>query len=133
MANGLYTKGKEGILKGDIDIDTDNVKAVLVDAADYTPNLSTDTNLSDIASGGRVATSANLTISVTGGTVDASDFTFASATGDTSEYIVIYQDTGSAATSRLIAFYDTFASGMPVIPNGGDIDVTVNASGLFAW
>ncbi|HMT18558.1 MAG TPA: hypothetical protein PKD15_00820 [Candidatus Saccharibacteria bacterium] len=132
MANALYTLGKQGILDGTIDVDTDNIKAVLVDAADYSPNTATDNDLADITAGGRVATSANLTVSVSGGTVDASDFSFTTVTGDQSEYIVIYQDTGVAGTSRLIAIYDTFTSGMPVTPNGGDIDVTVNASGLFS-
>lgn len=132
MANALYDNGKEAILNGSVDLDTDNIKAVLVDTADYTVNLSTDDFLDDIAVGGRVATSANLTVTVTNGTVDAADFTFTSVTGDQSEAIVIYKDTGSAATSNLIAYYDTFSSGMPVTPNGGDIDVTVNASGLFS-
>lgn len=132
MANGLYTLGKEGILNGTIDVDTDDIKAVLVDVADYSVNLATDNDLADIPVGARVDTSANLTVTVSGGTVDASDFSFVAASGDTSEAIVFYQDTGVAGTSRLIAYYDTFSSGMPVIPNGGDIDITVNASGLFS-
>jgi hypothetical protein len=36
---------------------------------------------------------------------------------------VIYKDTGTAATSPLIAYIDT-ATGLPVTPNGGDITVT---------
>lgn len=132
MANALFTKGKEGILNGTIDLDTDNIKAVLIDTADYTVNIGTHDNLDDVAGASRVDTSANLSITVTGGTVDAADFTFAAATGDQSEAIILYQDTGVESTSRLIAYYDTFSSGMPVTPNGGDIDITVNASGLFS-
>lgn len=131
MANALYTKGKEGILNGTIDLDTDNIKAVLIDTADYTVNTSTHDNLDDVAGAARVDTSANLTVTVTGGTVDAADYSFVAASGDQAEAIILYQDTGVESTSRLIAYYDTFTSGMPVTPNGGDIDVTVNASGLF--
>jgi hypothetical protein len=32
----------------------------------------------------------------------------------------------------MAAFYDTGLTGMPVTPNGGNINVTVNASGWFA-
>jgi hypothetical protein len=43
---------------------------------------------------------------------------------------VLFVDTGNAATDALIAFIDT-GTGLPVTPNGGDITVTVNASGWF--
>jgi len=53
-------------------------------------------------------------------------------TGNTVEALVIYVDTGSAATSPLVAYIDTSVTGLPVTPNGGDITVTWNASGIFA-
>lgn len=124
MANALYTLGREKFLKGEISWNSDNIKCVLVDAADYTVNLATDEFLSAIASGGRVATSGNLASkTTTGGVADAADITFSAVTGDPSEALVIYKDTGDAATSPLIAYIDT-ATGLPVTPNGGDITVT---------
>lgn len=57
MSNALYTKAKQGLIDGSIDMDTDTIKAVFVDGADYTPNLSTHQYLSDIPSAARVATS----------------------------------------------------------------------------
>jgi hypothetical protein len=45
---------------------------------------------------------------------------------------VIYVDTGTAATSPLVAYIDTGVTGLPVTPNGGNITVTWNASGIFA-
>lgn len=123
MANALYDKGREGFLDGSIDWDTDNIKCVLVDAADYTKDLATHDNLDDVPAGARVATSGNLASkTVTAGVADAADVTFTAVTGDPSEQIVIYMDSGSAATSRLIANIDT-ATGLPVTPNGGDITV----------
>jgi hypothetical protein len=56
MASGLYAKGREGFLDGTIDWDTDTIKCVLVDTADYTVNLSTHDNLDDVPSGARVGT-----------------------------------------------------------------------------
>jgi hypothetical protein len=124
MANALYDKGREAFLSGTISWSSDNIKCVLVDAADYTVNTATHQFLSDVASGGRVATSSNLASkTVTAGVADAADVTFSAVTGDQSEALVIYKDTGSAATSPLIAYIDT-ATGLPVTPNGADITVT---------
>ncbi len=123
MANALYDKGREGFLDGTIDWDTQDIKVVLVDNADYTVNLATDDFLDDVAAAGRVATSANLTSkTVAAGVADAADVTFTAVSGDPCESIVIYYDTGSAATSRLIAYIDT-ATNLPVTPNGGDITI----------
>lgn len=131
MANRLYKKGKEAFATAGISWTADNIKAVLVDSGAYTPNTTTDANLSDIAAGARIATSGNLASkTATLGVCDAADVTFTAVSGVQSEYVVIYKDTGNAATSTLIALYDT-ATGLPVTPNGGDITVVWNASGMF--
>lgn len=123
MATGLYDKGREGFLDGSIDWDTDTIKAVLVDAADYTADLAAHDFLDDVPAGARVATSAALTSkTVAAGVADAADVTLSAVTGDPSEAIIIYKDTGSAATSRLIAYIDS-GTGLPVTPNGGDITI----------
>lgn len=124
MANALYGKGRQKFLDADIDWSADNIKCVLVDAADYTVSIDTHEFLSDVAGGARVATSGNLASKTsTLGVADAADVTFTAVTGDQSEALVIYKDTGSAATSALIAYIDT-ATGLPVTPNGADITVT---------
>lgn len=134
MANAIYPKFKEHLLTlaANNDFQDGNVKAVLVDGADYTYS-SAHEFLSDVPSGARVATSGNLASkTITGGVADCADFSFTAVTGDQSEILIIYVDSGSAATSPLVAYYDTGVTGFPVTPNGGDINVTVNASGLFA-
>jgi len=121
MANALYDKGREGFLDGSINWSTDNIKAVLVDTGAYTVSLGSNQNLSDIAGGARIATSANLSSkTVTGGVADAADVTFTAVSGATVEAVVLYKDTGTASTSRLIAYIDT-GTGLPITPNGGDI------------
>lgn len=123
MANALYDKGREGFLDGSIDWDTDTIKCVLVDTADYTVDLAVHDNLDDILAAARVATSGALTSkTVAAGVADAADVVLAAVTGDPSEAIVIYKDTGVETTSRLIAYIDT-ATGLPVTPNGGDITI----------
>jgi len=126
MASGIYDAARESFLKGEIDWATDDIKCVLVDAGDYTADLNSDQFLDDIAAGGRVATSAVFSSkSTTAGVADAADITFSSVTGDQCEALVIYQDTGTETTSRLIALLeDDKVTGLPVTPNGGDITVT---------
>src|SRR6201982_2486648 len=123
MANALYAKGKEGLLDGTYDWSASTIKAVLVTSG-YTVNLATDEFLSDIPGGAIVATSPAFTSKTqTGGVANAANATFSAVTGPTAAYIVIYEDTGSSATSRLLAYMHT-ATGLPVTPNGGSITIT---------
>ncbi len=126
MASTWYPKYKEALLTGssNISLTSGTVKAILVDSADYTYSAAHDF-LDDVAAGSRVATSAALTgKTVTNGLFDADDVTFSSVTGDQSEAIIIFIDTGSEATSRLVLYIDTASSGLPVTPNSGSITVT---------
>lgn len=121
MANALYDKGREGFLDGSIDWDTDTIKVALVDTGTYTVNLSVHDFYDDVT--GVVGTPQTLASkTVTSGVADAADVTFTSVTGNSVEALVIYKDTGTASTSRLIAYIDT-ATGLPVTPNGGNITV----------
>jgi hypothetical protein len=128
MANSLYTKAKQALIAGDIDLDADTIKAVFVDGADYTPNMATHQYLSDIPSAARVATSGALqNKTVTDGIFDADDITVSSVSGDQFEYIVLYKDTGIEGTSRLLLLIDT-ATGLPCTPNGSGITIQWSSS-----
>lgn len=121
MVNALYDHARESILQADIDWEVDNFKVCGVDAT-YTPNIATHQYLSDIT--GVVCTSSNLSSkSWTAGVADAADVTFPTVTGSTIVRWIIYKDTGTSGTSRLVAMFDT-ASGLPVIPDGTNITVT---------
>lgn len=124
MANAMYDLGREGFLGGDIDWDANTIKVTLVDAADYTKDLANHDFYNDVTAGGRVATSGALASKTkTAGVADAADITFSAVTGDVSEQLIIWADTTVESTSRLILNIDT-ATGLPVTPNGGDINVT---------
>lgn len=124
MANQLYLFGRQNMSDGaSIAWLTDNIKCVLVDTGQYTPNFSTDANLSDIPAGARTATSGNLASKTNvGGVFDAADVVMTAVTGVQSEAVVIYKDSGVAGTSKLIAYIDT-ATGLPVTPTGADITI----------
>lgn len=123
MANALFDKGREAFLNADIDWANDDIRVILVDAADYTVNLTTHDALDDVALAARVAVSSALSSKTsTNGVADAADVTFPLVTGDQSEALILYKHTGTESTSLLIAYIDT-ATGLPVTPNGGDITV----------
>lgn len=120
MANALYGKGRESFLKGDTDVDGD-IKFQFQDAAIYTLDIDVHDFEDDLAAA--IATSANLSSKTTTlGVFDAADETVGSVSGDEFEYIVLYEDSGTPATSPLICCIDS-ATGLPCTPNGGDIIV----------
>lgn len=123
MSNALYGKGRDKFLNGDIDFAADTIKAVLVDTAGYSVAIDTDEFLDAIPGGNRISTATLASKSSALGVADAADTAFTSVTGATVEAIVLYKDTGDAATSPLIAYIDT-ATGLPLTPNGGDVTVT---------
>jgi hypothetical protein len=124
MANALYDLARQAFLDGDLDWAAQDFKVYLIDTADYTVNLATHDFADDIGGAAKVATSGNLAGKTsTAGVADANNITFTAVTGDPCEALVIWQDTGNQATSRLVAYIDT-ATGLPVTPNGGDITVT---------
>jgi hypothetical protein len=125
MANALYPKFKESLLSQNpsVDLDADTIKVALVDTGTYTYSASHQYYSS--VSAAVVGTPQTLgSKTVTNGVFDAADVTFSAVSGNSVEALVIYKDTGNAATSPLIAYLDTVASGLPVTPNSGDISVT---------
>ena len=135
MANALYNTFKEGILGNTaFDLDSDIIKASLIDSGDYTFSAAHDEysgGARDVPLVAIVSESSQLTTpTVVSGVFDTDNFTWTAVTGDQSEAIVLWDDT--LTNDRLIAFYDTGMTGMPVTPSGGNINVTVNGSCWFA-
>ena len=133
MANAIYPKYKEAIIGGGANTDllTGTVKVALVDTGTYTYSA-THQFLTDLTGVVGTAQTIGATKSVTNGVFDGADVTYTAVTGATAEALVIYIDTGVAGTSRLVCYLDTSVTGLPVTPNGGNITVTWNASGIFA-
>lgn len=123
MANALYPKWKEAIMQNSSDSSlTGTVKVALVDTGTYTYDNAHD--FYDDVSGSVIGTPVELTNKAyTDGVFDADDVTFTSVSGNTIEALVIFIDTGTAGTSRVVAYLDTGVSGLPLTPNGGNITV----------
>lgn len=139
MANALYVAFRNGVLGSHatrVDLDADTIKVALIDHGTDTPNVSTDDFYNDISAGLVGSLSSALTSKTIGtvaaGVFDADNVTFSAVTGNSVESVNVLKDTGTASTSDLIAYFDT-GTGLPVTPNGGDITVTWNASGIFTF
>jgi hypothetical protein len=133
MANAIYPKFKAALLdaSANVDINDGTVKVALIDTADEAYNAA-DEFLSDVTGAGIVGTAQTIAnTTVASGLFDGDDVTFTAVSGDPCEALLIYIDTGNAATSRLVAFIDTGVTNLPVTPNGGNIAIAWNASGIF--
>ena len=136
MANALYPIWKQALLAGsaNADIDTDDTTdgpfCALVDTGTYTYSAAHDF-YNDLS--GIVGTDQRIsTPTVVTGTFDGDNLTYTAVSGNTVEALVIYRhNAGANTTWRLVAYIDTSVTGLPVTPNGGDITVTWNASGIF--
>lgn len=131
MANALYPKWKEALLQFTTNnsLSAGTVKVALVTAG-YTYSA-TDQFYSAV-SASVVGTPQTIgTKTYTNGTFSGANVTFTAVSGSQVTKFVIYVDTGTTTTSPLVAYFDTSVTGLPVTPNGGDIGITWNASGIF--
>lgn len=136
MANALYPLWKQEALKataaaGLNGSGTTGVYAALIDTGVVSYNAAHQYFSSIVA--GQIGTEVELgTKTFVGGLFDAADSTFTAVTGNNAEALVIFVKTAGANTTwSLVAWLDTGVGGLPVLPNGGNINVTWNPSGIF--
>jgi hypothetical protein len=138
LANAIYPLFKQELIKGTAGTNlngsgTTGVYVALVDTGTYTYSASHQ-YYSSISSG-VVGTPVELASKTfVNGLFDAADSTFTAVSGSSAEAIVFYiKNAGANTTWPLVAYIDTGATGLPVTPNGGDITVTYNASGIIQF
>lgn len=137
MANAIYPKFKEALITAAADSSlngtgTTGVYAALVDTGTYVYSAAHEfySSLTGI-----VGTDQEIgaTKTYTNGVFDGADLTYTAVTGASVEALVLYRkNAGANTTWRLVAYIDTGVTGLPVTPNGGNITVAWNASGIFA-
>ena len=136
MANAIFPIYKQALLAAssnvsmDQDNSTDGPFCALVDTGTYSYSAAHDF-YNDLS--GVVGTDQRITgPTVTTGTFDGSDLTYTAVSGNSVEALAIYRkNAGANTTWRVVAYIDTGVTGLPVTPNGGNITVTWNASGIF--
>jgi hypothetical protein len=139
MADSLFDFGRQGFLEGSIDWNTATIKACLMRG--YTFSNAHEYLSDATGAGGVVVASAVLTTpNVTAGVARADAVTFTSVpTGSACNCVILVQSsavTGGAdlatTAQRLIVYIDS-ASGLPVTPNGGNVNIAWDsgANGIF--
>lgn len=123
MANALFDSARQLFLEGALNWKTDPIYVALIDTGKISVNLQAH-NKYNTYQGAVVGSSVQLTNKKTdGGAADADDVTFQSVSGDSVEALLLYKQGVPEGNGDLIAWIDS-ASGLPIIPNGGDIIVT---------
>ncbi len=125
MANVLYPRAKQDFLAGALNLSSNTITIALIDTGVYTFS-SAHEDRADIPNAAVVAEVTLSNKTITSGVFDADDATLTAVSGANCEALIIYHTTGSNTTSRLIAYIDS-ATGLPILPNGGDIIVRFNS------
>lgn len=135
MANKVYDKWGEAIIQASANSSLAGTGAtglycVLVDTGTYTFSQ-THQFYSDLS--GIVGSEVEIgTKTFTNGVLDGADIAFTAVTGNTVEALVLFvKNAGANTTWRLVAYIDTGVTGLPVTPNGGDINLAWDASGII--
>jgi hypothetical protein len=133
MANFIYGKALQFYNFPDIVSNTIQLSLIRT-AGGYTPNQNADQFYSIIPGAAIAAVAPNPLSGKTflNGVFDADDTSFqAVPAGPACDGMVIWHDTGNPATSRLIAWIDSY-SGFPVTPDGVNwVNVQWPTSGIF--
>lgn len=119
MSNAAYPKGAEKILSGAINFAADIIKVALVSTG-YT--FSAGHEFLSALGATRIGVDQVLASkTIAGGVFDAADVDFGTvASGSEAKALVLYKDTGNAATSPLLLYWDG-VPGLPMTTNGGAV------------
>lgn len=134
MANAVYPKYLKACIDGDpnTNLISGNVKAALVHTGTggYTYNAAHEF-VSDLT--GIVARTGNAgTKSATdSGAFESGTVQATAVTGSEVDAVVLYVDSGADSSSRLVVYYDTGVTGLPITPSGQNLNVTPDATGWF--
>jgi hypothetical protein len=124
MSNFVYNGGKAALLEGRVNWLSDDIRAILLDTAHYTPSRAHAT-LADVPVPARIAVSGTLTgRTAHNGVASSSGAAWTGLPSASCEALAIVKVTGVDNTSILVCFIDT-ALGLPVTPStGGNGSVT---------
>lgn len=134
MANAIYPLAKKHLLTAGIDLSALTVHAALINVSGggtlYTYSTAHEF-LDDVPSDAIIAVSGALANKHFGddGSFDSDDPTITGVTGASVEALILYADTGT--TAFLIMYQDTGVTGLPLTPDGSDVQIVVDSAGWF--
>lgn len=127
MASGMYIFGVEQLMRGNIDLVNDTIAVVAVSTA-YTPDLSShqyQNDIPDAAQIGEVDLEGNI---LNDTAFDANSATIEEpTTGEEHNAVIVFNNTGNATTSQLLAYLEV----TQVTTDGTPLVVDWDADGIF--
>ena len=126
MSNVTYPLCREHMASGAFNWNTQTMTAMLVDLDQVVGDIFSFVHLDEIAAGAQVAKQViqNRSVVDNAGIIelrgDDTTFPAVSPPPANSEAMVVYADTGDAATSPLYVYWDS-ATGLPITLNGADL------------
>lgn len=132
MATAFYGKGRNHFAFGDVIWKLgggSTIKMTLIDTGNYTVVIDTHEfmNLDTVLAAAKISTVTLTLIDAALGVLDAQDGVFSLVSGVNCEAIIIWKDGGGGGTSQsgttdLLLMYIDNSSGLPITPNGLDIN-----------
>jgi hypothetical protein len=131
VANAAFTPAYEGLIAGEIDLDTASIKAAFVRGYTFSASHKFVSDITGAGGGTINGTSAALANkTVTGGVFDADNTTATTTASAVNHGILLYQASAvgggadvAASAQRVIAWYDT-GTGLPIQPGSGATPIT---------
>ena len=138
MNHKLAQMGLTGGNHGVVTFQTDTLQTALIDTATVDPNYTTHEDWADLVSAlvGSLTSLAGITEvgSAPNVDLDFTDTVISSVSGSSAEELVVIMWSGANATSPVLSQWDSGdVTNLPVTPNGGDITVVWNASGVLRF
>ncbi len=134
MSDFQYSSALGKYLAASINLPSDTIRAALVvTGGTHYNGTATNVFFNTIASADVLGTSSAITgIGTTSGSFTASNIAFIAVTSSSlaASAIVLYKDTGTSSTSPLLAYIDDY-SGLPITPNGQNINITWPSNFIF--
>jgi len=128
--------GKPDATVSTIDFDTDVIDLSLLDETDSTTITAAYIDYAEVNAAVVVDTGtlASITIGVLGtGVLDSTTtHTFTAVTGDAADFLVMWKNLTGPSSSPLAITWDSATTGLPVLPNGGDIIITWAGGGILS-
>ncbi len=132
----VYTNAIAAFANKELDWDTDNFSALLLKDT-YTVNQNSHEFVTDVISGNEVSGGSYVRVALAGKTISegtgvvkllADDVVFASMTATAVRYLVVYRNTGTDATSKLICVIQFDSN---IAPTAQSVTFNLSTDGLI--
>ena len=133
MATIIHTELKRGMTGSPthsfVTWDTDDVDYSFLDETDSGVITAANVDYDEVDAATVVGTGEFATLTDTDGVVSISGtVTHTALTGDAADYFTVFKNSGTPATSPLCITWDSASTGLPITPNGNDVDITLSGN-----